>query len=80
MTDNVDALHELALQGGGIARLSAFKVGKDIQAGRLIPLLENYNREIQRIHAIYPHRNYLPVKVRVFIDFLLEAFTPTTPW
>lgn len=80
VTDNVDALHELVLQGGGIARLSAFMVGKDIQAGRLIPLLENHNKEIQLIHAIYPHRNYLPVKVRVFIDFLLEAFTPTTPW
>lgn len=80
VTDNVEALHRLALHGGGIARLSAFMVGEDIKAGRLVPLLEPYNREVQVIHAVYPHRRYLPAKVRVFVDYLLEAFTPNVPW
>lgn len=30
VTDNVDALHEYALLGGGIVRLSGFMVGEDI--------------------------------------------------
>lgn len=70
--DTVDSLHDLALQGGGIVRLAEFMVGEDIRAGRLVPLLEKYNRELQPIHALYTHRDHLPAKVRAFIDFLLS--------
>lgn len=80
VTDNVDALYEFALMGGGIARLSGFMVGDDIEAGRLVPLLESYSIEKQLIHAVYPHRKHLPAKVRVLVDFLLEQFTPRAPW
>ena len=80
VTDNVDALYEYALLGGGIVRLSGFMVGEDIKAGRLVPLLQDYSIKKQQIHAVFPHRKYLPAKVRVLLDFLLEKFTPTTPW
>ncbi|MEP4562839.1 MAG: LysR family transcriptional regulator, partial [Nitratireductor sp.] len=26
------------------------------------------------IFAVYPHRRYLPAKVRVFVDFLVQWF------
>ncbi|MCW8832027.1 MAG: LysR family transcriptional regulator [Colwellia sp.] len=80
VTDNVDALYEYALLGGGIVRLSGFMVGEDIKAGRLVPLLQDYSIKKQQIHAVFPHRKYLPAKVRVLIDFLLEKFTPNAPW
>ncbi|MBY4676676.1 LysR family transcriptional regulator [Marinobacterium arenosum] len=80
VTDNVDALHEYALIGGGIARLSGFMVGKDIESGRLVPLLTDYGIEKQLIHAVYPHRKHLPAKVRVLVDFLMKKFTPHPPW
>lgn len=80
ITDNVDALYEYALLGGGIVRLSGFMIGEDIKAGRLVPILQNYSIKKQQIHAIFPHRKYLPAKVRVLLDFLLKKFTPTTPW
>lgn len=80
VTDNVDALYEYALLGGGIVRLSGFMVDEDIKAGRLVPVLQDYSIKKQQIHAVFPHRKYLPAKVRVLIDFLLEKFTPTTPW
>ena len=80
VTDNVDALYEYALLGGGIVRLSGFMVGEDIKAGRLVPLLQDYSIKKQQIHAVFPHRKYLPAKVRVLLDFLLDKFTPTTPW
>lgn len=80
VTDNVDALYEYALLGGGIVRLSGFMVGKDIKAGRLVPILQNYSIKKQQIHAVFPHRKHLPAKVRVLLDFLLDKFTPATPW
>ncbi|PCI56547.1 MAG: LysR family transcriptional regulator [Gammaproteobacteria bacterium] len=80
VTDNVDALYEYALLGGGIVRLSGFMVGEDIKAGKLVPILQNYSIKKQQIHAVFPHRKYLPAKVRVLLDYLLSKFTPTTPW
>ncbi len=80
VTDTVDAIHGLALRGYGIARLSEFMIGNDIRKGKLIPLLEDYNQELQQIHIIYPHRQHLPAKTRYFIDYLLEIFVPTPPW
>ncbi|MCB1754465.1 MAG: LysR family transcriptional regulator [Gammaproteobacteria bacterium] len=76
VTDNVDALHEYTRLGGGIARLSAFMIEQDIEDGRLVPLLTDYDIERQQIHAVYPHRKYLPAKVRVFLDFLERKFLP----
>lgn len=80
VTDNVDMLHDYALMGGGIARLSVFMVARDIEAGRLEPLLTDYGIEKQLIHAVYPHRRHLPAKVRVLLDYLAEKFSPQPPW
>ena len=80
VTDNVEALHEYARMGGGIARLSSFMVAGDIEAGRLVPLLRHYDIDKQQIHVLYTHRKYLPAKIRVFVDFLLQKFVPAAPW
>lgn len=80
VTDNVEALHEYARMGGGIVRLSSFMVADDIEAGRLVPVLESYDIDKQQIHVLYTHRKYLPAKIRVFVDFLLDQFVPIAPW
>ncbi|QID19504.1 LysR family transcriptional regulator [Nitrogeniibacter mangrovi] len=80
VTDNVDALHEYALLGGGIARLSMFMVARDIEAGRLVPLLTDYGIEKQLIHAVYPHRKHLPAKVRALLDYLTGQFSAQPRW
>lgn len=80
VTDTVDAIHDLVLKGYGIARLSTFMVGKDIRQGKLIPVLEDYNHELQQIHLVYQHRQHLPAKTKVFIDYLIGIFVPHPPW
>lgn len=70
--DKVDLLHQHALLGGGLVRLAAFMVAEDIAAGRLVRVLDGYNREVQEVHALYLHRRHLPEKIRVFVDYLLE--------
>lgn len=69
-----ESMRQLTLGGAGIARLADFHVGADIDAGRLVPLLEDYeSAEPDTLHAIFigPGRQ-LPRRVRVFIDFLVE--------
>jgi len=74
VSNSVDSMYEMALQGLGIINLAEFIVGGDLRSGRLVPLLKNYKSDSQLIHAVYPHRRHLPAKVRVFIDFLLAEF------
>lgn len=71
---NGDALHRLALAGLGLARLAAFQVREDIAVGRLMPVLEEFNPgDVEEVHAVFVGQGgYLPLRVRVFLDFLAE--------
>ncbi len=69
-----EALRRLALAGLGLARLAAFQVREDIAAGRLLPVLEDCNPgDVEEMHAVYVGQGgYLPLRVRAFLDFLVE--------
>lgn len=75
-TDNVNALYDSALVGGGILRLSGFMLNKAIKAGKLVPLLTDYEPQPQWVNIVYPHRRFLPAKVRIFIEYLKENLDP----
>jgi DNA-binding transcriptional LysR family regulator len=69
-----EVARRLALGSVGLARLALFHIGPDIEAGRLVPVLQNYNPgDREDIHAVYVgHTAPLPARVRAFIDFLAE--------
>ncbi|QQE91034.1 LysR family transcriptional regulator [Azotobacter chroococcum] len=69
-----EALRCLTLAGLGLARLAAFQVREDIAAGRLLPVLEDFNPgDSEEVHAVFVGQGgYLPLRVRVFLDFLVE--------
>ena len=76
-----ETARQLALVGQGLARLSHFHIGGDIAAGRLVPVLEAYNPgDVEEINAVYVgHGGRLPMRVRVFIDFLVKTIDLTRP-
>ncbi len=79
--NNGETLYEMTLAGLGLARIAEFRVGPDINAGRLVPLLLDHHRaDPLPIHVVYPHRRHLLPKVRSFVDFLAMKFTPVPPW
>jgi DNA-binding transcriptional LysR family regulator len=63
-----------ALAGLGVAPLPDFIAAEDIEAGRLVSVLEEWVPRGGGIFAVYPHRRYLPAKIRVFVDFLARWF------
>lgn len=69
-----EALRQLALRGNGLARLAVCTVRDDIAAGRLIPVLENFNPgDREAFHAIHVGQGGpLPSRVRALLDFLAE--------
>lgn len=76
------ALREAMLGGAGIALLPTFVVGDDLRAGRAIrvlPSLQPIGMFGSHVLAVYRETRFLPQKVRVFIDFLLEQFAAHPP-
>jgi DNA-binding transcriptional LysR family regulator len=63
-----------ALSGIGIAVIPDFIARKPIEDGRLVTLFNDYLPTDRGIYAVYPHRRYLPAKVRVFVDYLHTWF------
>jgi len=80
LTNNGDTARAAALAGLGIVAQPAFLVGADLQQGTLRPVLPEYRLPELDVLAVYPSRRQLSAKVRVLIDFLLEAFSPAPPW
>ena len=80
-TNNAVALLNGALGGIGLIRAGNFTLAKEIKAGRLVPVLADYEATTEtNVYAVYPHGRYLSSKVRVFIDMLADAFLPIPPW
>lgn len=68
-----EAMQRLAVAGLGLARLTRFHVDPDIKAGRLVPVLEDFNPgDMEAIHAVFMgHGGQLPARVRAFLDYLV---------
>lgn len=69
------SVRTLAIEGVGIALVPKFIVQDALNQGLLVEVLPEYKTLSFGMFAIYPHRRYLPQKVRCFIDFLTEQFS-----
>jgi len=79
-SNNAEVLRDAVVRGHGIALLPTFIAGADLQAGSLRSILTDYNAPEISIYAIYPQTRHLSVKVRVFIDFLIDRFGGRPYW
>lgn len=77
---NGDLLRELAVAGGGIILQPSFIVGTELARGTLVPLLADYRTLELSLFAVYLSRRQLSSKVRVFIDYLVDAIGKQPPW
>jgi len=75
-----DALRMAAMQGLGLVLQPTYMVGHDIKAGRLLPVLMDYEPVGVDINAMYLHRRHLSAKVRTFVDFLKRRYQPVPYW
>jgi DNA-binding transcriptional LysR family regulator len=73
-------LHRWCVQGLGIAWRSTWEVEGDIAAGRLVSLLEGFAAPPNGIYAVFPQRRHLPLRVRLWIDFIKHSFGDPGYW
>ncbi len=67
-------LRAAALDGMGILVQPTYILYDDIVAGRLVPVLDDWDLPRLNINLAYPSRKHLSAKVRTFIDFMVEHF------
>jgi DNA-binding transcriptional LysR family regulator len=78
--NNAEVLRDAAIKGRGVALLPTFIAAAALKDGSLRSILDAYKAPPLTLHAIYPPTRHLSVKVRLFIDFLVERFGGVLPW
>lgn len=73
-SNNGDVLAEAAMQGLGIALLPEFIVEEGLTDGRLVKVLEDFERAPLIFFALYPSRQHVPAKTHRFLAYLLDHF------
>lgn len=68
------------MQGLGIIRQPAFVVAEALRKKALVRVLPDWYAGEHAVSAVYPNRQYLPPKVRTFVDFLAERFGRESDW
>lgn len=78
--NNGEVLRDAAVNHLGIVNLPTFIIGQELQAGRLVTLLEHYELPPLTLSAIYPPTRHLSARIRLFTDFLMEYFGKRPYW
>ncbi len=73
-------LHDWCLAGYGIAWRSTWEVEAEIQAGRLVPVLEDFAAPPNGIYVVFPQRKHLPLRVRLWIEHLKQHYGQPAFW
>jgi DNA-binding transcriptional LysR family regulator len=72
--NNAEVLRDAAVAGRGVALVPVFIAAAALKAGKLRTFLDDYSAPPLSLYAIYPPTRHLAVKVRLFIDYLVETF------
>lgn len=73
-TNNAQALRKAALAGFGIVYVPRCCVYEDLQQGKLVTILPDYQPRRLGVYAIYPFTKYLPEKLRLLIEHVKQAY------
>lgn len=73
--DNSEAVREGVLGGLGIAVIPAFAFRDEIETGAVRVLLKGFEPRQLPMHAVYPSRRLVPLKVRAIIEYLADELS-----
>jgi len=73
-------LHGWCLQGLGIAWRSTWEVEAEVADGRLQIVLDDFAAPPNGIYAVFPQRKHLPLRVRLWIDFIKHSHGDPAYW
>ena len=69
------AVRDALRAGFGVSLIPYPYVKGDLKAGRLQSVLDDWKTVETTLYAVYPARQHLAPKIRVFLDFVIEEFS-----
>jgi DNA-binding transcriptional LysR family regulator len=75
--DDVLSCVSLAASGGGLCQTFHFVVAKAVQRGELEEVLQDHAGCTRSFSVLYPHNRQLSARVRVFVEYLVQAVQDT---
>ena len=82
IVNSTDAASDAAKAGLGIISVLSHHVASGFRDGTLVPVLPDFKRETLPLSLVHPSGEYLPLKLRAFLDFVtprLKARLSTDP-
>lgn len=83
ISSSSEALRMAARSGAGFTWLPSFVCGRDLATGNLVPVMADRNWGSLSVYALYPHRRFVPNRLRLFLDLVSERFggdPDADPW
>ena len=65
---------QAARDGLGILAQPTYIIQNDLEAGRLVRVLDDWDLPRLTMNIAYPSKSFVPLRTRLFIDFLVERF------
>ncbi len=80
-TNSSEIVQQALISGLGVALRSTWQVRDELLSRKIVPILHQY-REAPgiAIYAVYPDKQYIPARLRVFVDFLVATYGSTPYW
>jgi len=80
LTNNVWMLRSAVMQNEHLAMMPTFFIEKELVSGQLVPVLPEYEIRGAKLCAFYRRSSFVPMKVRLFINFLLQKYGQFPLW
>jgi DNA-binding transcriptional LysR family regulator len=79
-SNNGDALLDAAIRGLGVVSQPSFIAASAVEAGWVKPVLEDFPMPELGIYAVFPSNRYIPHRVRLLVDYLVERIGSKPYW
>lgn len=80
LTNTVWMLKAAVLQGEHLAMMPAFFIEDELLSGQLVSVLPKHKIQCAELSAYYRRSSYVPMKVRIFINFLQRKYGDFPSW
>jgi DNA-binding transcriptional LysR family regulator len=80
VSNDGDVVRQWAMQSKGIMIRSEWDVADALKSGKLVHVLPDWELASADVVALVPQRKGMSARVKTFIAFVSERFSPTPPW
>jgi len=80
VTNTISFLQAAVLSGECMALMPVFFIEKQLISGKLIPILPTIEIQHTVLSAYYRKSPFIPMKIKIFLNFLLDKYGVFPPW